>query len=110
MYLNAKVQTARISDFRDAIELDIVDKDVTRPMGGRPQYKVKVQYGWPGVEEMRQKRREVEKGKAMQQELEDLAAQIQLPGEDDVIPLVILDITGKGSFRQLIAGVAAATP
>jgi hypothetical protein len=98
MYLEAKVQTAKVGNFYDGLELDVVDRRVVRPAGGRPQYKCKVVRGWPGVDEMKQ----LKKDGADEQRLADAAAIIQLPQEDAVFPLEVVDITGKGVFRLLI--------
>jgi hypothetical protein len=98
MYLEAKVQTAKVGNFYDSLELDVVDHQVVRPIGGRPQYKCKLVRGWPGLEEMK----ESKKNKADDQQLAVLAANIQLPPEDQVLPLVVVDIMGKGMFRMLV--------
>lgn len=98
MYLEGKVQTAKVGNFFDGLELDVVDRQVVKPMGGRPQYKCKVVRGWPGLDEMK----EVKKNGGDAQQLTDLAMKIQLPQEDQVLPLRVVDITGKGSFRTLV--------
>jgi hypothetical protein len=107
MYLEAKVQTAKISGFFDGIEMDVVDRQVIKPTGGRPQYKCKVVRGWPGIDELRALRRDKEAGRVSEQDLQQYAAQIQLPNEDQVIPLIVLDITGKKGFKTLLAEVVA---
>jgi hypothetical protein len=102
MYLEAKVQTAKVGNFYDSLELDVVDHQVVRPIGGRPQYKCKVVRGWPGLEEMK----ELKKNKGDEQQLAAFAAaNIGLPSEDQVLPLVVVDIMGKGMFRMLVCEV-----
>lgn len=105
MYLEGKVQTAKMSDFFNGLELVVVDRAVVKPAGGRPQYSVRVIRGWPGLEELKQLR----KSGAAEQELLNFAQGIQLPQEDQVIPLIVLDITGKQGFKTLVCEVAQNT-
>jgi hypothetical protein len=102
MLLEGKVQTAKVDDFFSGLELDVVDRQVVKPMGGRPQYKCRLVRGWPGLDQLK----ELKKGGADVHQLTDLAMKIQLPREDDVLPLVVVDITGKGVFRTLICELA----
>jgi hypothetical protein len=104
MYLEGKVQTAKVSDFGDGLQLVVVDRQVVKPAGGRPQYTIKLVRGWPGLDELRQ----LKKGGAAVQELVEYGLQhIQLPQEDQVIPLTVLDITGKQGYKTLICEITA---
>jgi len=98
MYLEGKVQTAKVSNFYDGLELDVVDRQAVRPIGGRPQYKCKLVGGLPLLDQMKA----MKKSGANDQQLAEFAATIQLPQEDQVLSLHVVDITGKGSFRQLV--------
>lgn len=98
MYLEGKVQTAKVGNFYDGVELDVIDRQAVRPSGGRPQYKCKVVSGWPGLDQMK----ELKKNGGTSEQLATLAAAIQLPPEDQVLPLHVVDITGKGPFKMLV--------
>ncbi|EFH89355.1 hypothetical protein [Ktedonobacter racemifer] len=102
MQLMGKVQTAKMSDFFNGMELVVVDREVVKPAGGRPQYSVRVVRGWPGLNELK----ELRKKNATEQDLANFAQGIPLPQEDQVIPLIVLDITGKQGFKTLICEVA----
>lgn len=104
MQLEGKVQTAKMSDFFNGLELVVVDRAVIKPAGGRPQYSVRVVRGWPGLDELK----ELRKKNATEQDLANFAQGIPLPQEDQVIPLTVLDITGKQGFKTLICEVAQA--
>ncbi|GHO68809.1 hypothetical protein KSC_077010 [Ktedonobacter sp. SOSP1-52] len=104
MQLEGKVQTAKMSDFFNGLELVVVDRAVIKPAGGRPQYSVRVVRGWPGLDELK----ELRKNNASAQDLATFAQGIPLPQEDQVIPLTVLDITGKQGFKTLICEVAQA--
>lgn len=108
MYLEGKVQTARVSQFHDGLEVSVLDKAVEKRTGGRPQYNCKITRGWPLVEEMRLMKRAVEKKTATDQDLEQLAGQIVLPQEDQVLPLIVVEINGKGGFKTLMCEIAVA--
>lgn len=101
MYLEGKVQTAKIDDFFSGLQLVVVDRQVVKPAGGRPQYSCKVVRGWPGLDRLK----EMRKQNATVQELTDFALTIQLPQEDQVLPLVVVDITGKQGFKTLVCEV-----
>lgn len=101
MYLEGKVQTAKISDFFDGLQLVVVDRQVVKPSGGRPQYTVKLVRGWPGLDELR----ELRKQGASPQDLANFAQGIQLPVEDQIVPLTVLDITGKQGYKTLVCEV-----
>jgi hypothetical protein len=92
-----------VDDFGTGLMLVVVDRQVVRMVGGRPQYTVKLVRGWPGLEELRQLKKDGT-------QKEDLVAwgvqNIQLPQEDQVIPLTVLDITGKQGFKTLVCEVA----
>lgn len=104
MQLEGKVQTAKMSDFFNGLDMVVVDREVVKPAGGRPQYSVRVVRGWPGLDELK----ELRKKNASEQELLTFAQGIPLPQEDQVIPLIVLDITGKQGFKTLICEVAQA--
>src|SRR5437016_10602791 len=91
MYLEGKVQTAKVGNFFDGLELDVIDRQAVKPAGGRPQYKCKLVSGWPGLSEMK----DLKKSGASVEVLTNLAAAIQLPPEDQILPLHVVDITGK---------------
>jgi hypothetical protein len=101
MMLQGKVQTVRFTDFHD-LEVTVVDKDVVKPMGGRPQYTCRLVRGMPEIEQLRAMRKQ-----ASPQEIEDFKQQIPLPQEDQVLQLVVLDIGGKGQFTRLLCEVVA---
>ena len=98
MYLEGKVQTAKVGVFFDSLELDVIDRQAVKPSGGRPQYKCRLVSGWPGIAEMK----ELKKSGADAQQLENLVATIQLPQEDQVLPLHVVDMAGKGQFKVLV--------
>jgi hypothetical protein len=106
MFLEGKVQTAKIGTFYDSVEVVVADRQVLKPIGGRPQYSCKIVRGWPGVDEMRH----LKKQGASEQDLAAYSAQIALPQEDQVLPLVVLDITGTRGFKTLVCEVAATQP
>ncbi|GCE18634.1 hypothetical protein [Dictyobacter kobayashii] len=103
MNLAGKVQTAKIGNFFDGIEMVVVDKEVIKPAGGRPQYTCKVVRGWPGLQELRDMRKQG----ASAEELANYAVGIQLPQEDEVLDLIVMDITGKQGYQKLVCEVAA---
>ena len=95
MYLQGKVQTAKVDDFFGGIELRVVDRQVEK----RPMYTCKLVRGWPGLDELR----EMRKRNASPQEMTDFVmASIQLPQEDQVLDLHVLDVTGKSQFKTLV--------
>ncbi len=103
MYLEGKVQTAKVDDFGTGLQLVVVDRQVVKPVGGRPQYTVNLRRGWPGLDELRQ----LKKDGATKEDLVAWGEQnIQLPQEDQVLPLTVLDITGKQGFKTLVCEVA----
>jgi len=106
MFLEGKVQTAKVGNFFDSVELVVVDRQVVKPMGGRPQYTCKLVRGWPGIEDLRS----MKKQGADEQALAQFSAQIQLPQEDQVLPLVVVDITGSKGYKTLVCEVAASQP
>ena len=106
MLLEGKVQTAKIGKFYDSLEVVVADRQVLKPVGGRPQYTCKIVRGWPGVDELRQ----FKKQGASEQDLEAYSTQIVLPQEDQVLPLVVLDITGTRGFKTLVCEIAATMP
>ena len=106
MFLEGKVQTAKIGKFYDSLEVVVADRQVLKPVGGRPQYTCKIVRGWPGVDELRQ----FKKQGASEQDLEAYSTQIVLPQEDQVLPLTVLDITGSRGFKTLVCEIAAAMP
>ena len=59
--------------------------------------------GWPGLDELRDLRKQNQPETVLQQ----AAAQVPLPQEDQVLHLLVVDITGKGNFRTLVCEVAA---
>jgi hypothetical protein len=101
MYLEGKVQTAKVGSFFDGLELVVVDRQVIKPAGGRPQYTCKVIRGWPGLEELRQLRKQ----QASPQDLANFAQSVPLPQEDQILPLVVLDVTGKQGYKTLVCEV-----
>ena len=102
MYLQGKVQTAKVDDFFGGIELKVVDRQVEK----RPMYTCRVVRGWPGLDELR----EMRKRNAPTQEMTDFVmANIQLPVEDQVLELIVVDVTGKSQFKTLICEMAQAT-
>ena len=107
MYLEGKVQMAKVDNFFSGLELVVVDRQVVKPAGGRPQYTCRLIRGWQGLEELRTLKK---KDGVTVQELTDFAQRIALPQEDQVLPLVVLDIRGKESFRTLICELAATVP
>jgi hypothetical protein len=104
MYLEGKVQTAQMSSFHD-LEITVVDRQAIKPGGGRPQYTCRLVAGWPGVAELKAKKSEVKKGKAAEQELHDIAQAIDLPQEDQVLQLSVIDLAGKNGFTRLVCEV-----
>lgn len=106
MYMEGKVQTAKVGNFYDGLEVVVTDRQVIKPMGGRPQYTCKIVRGWPGIEDLRA----LKKGGASEQDLQQFSAQIALPQEDQVLPLVVVDITGNKGYKTLVCEVAAAQP
>ena len=101
MYLQGKVQTARIDEFFSGIELRVVDRQVER----RPMYVCKLVKGWPGLAELR----DLRKQGASVQDMTDFALQIQLPQEDQVLDLMVTDVRGKDQFKTLVCELPAAT-
>jgi hypothetical protein len=100
MYLQGKVQTAKVDDFFGGIELRVVDKAVER----RTIYTCKLVRGWPGLDVLK----EMRKRNASVQELTDFVlANIQLPQEDQVLDLIVVDVTGKSQFKTLVCELAA---
>ncbi|HLI08569.1 MAG TPA: hypothetical protein VKV40_18550 [Ktedonobacteraceae bacterium] len=103
MYMEGKVQTAKIGNFFDSVEVVVTDRQVVKPTGGRPQYTCKIVRGWPGIEDLRG----LKKQGASEQDLLTFATQISLPQEDQVLPLVVIDIIGKKGYKTLVCEVAA---
>lgn len=103
MFLEGKVQTAKVGNFMDGLEVVVVDRQVVKPMGGRPQYTCKIVRGWPGIEDLRS----MKKQGVSEADLVQYSAQIQLPQEDQVLPLVVVDITGSKGYKTLVCEVAA---
>lgn len=102
MFLEAKVQTAKVDDkFFSGLEMIVLDRGVEK----RPKYTCRVVRGWPGLDELREMRKQNQPEAALQQ----AAAQIPLPAEDQIVHLIVVDVTGKGSFKTLICEVAAQT-
>jgi len=101
MILQGKVQTVQFTDFHD-LEVCVVDKDVVKPAGGRPQYTCRLMRGIPELERLRARKKQ-----ASLQEIEELKQQIPLPHEDQVLTLVVLGVTGKGQFFRLLCEVVA---
>jgi hypothetical protein len=106
MLLEGKVQTAKVGNFFDGLEVVVVDRQVIKPMGGRPQYTCKIVRGWPGIEDLRS----LKKQGAAEQDLLQCASQITLPQEDQVLPLVVVDITGSRGYKTLVCEVATGQP
>ncbi len=100
MFLNGKVQTAQIGQFH-TLDVVVTDKDVMKLGGGRPQYSCRIVRGWPGLEEVQQ----LKKAKQPDAVLQQAAMAIPLPQEDQVLPLVVLDITGKAGYKTLVCEV-----
>ena len=105
MRLIGRVETAKVGSFGD-IEISVVDKEVKKPGGtGRPQYTCKIVSGLPGLDEVKQLR----KDKVSPQELFDYVSEnIALPQEDDVIELTVIDVRGKDTFKTLVCEIALA--
>jgi len=102
MYLRGKVQTAEFDTY-GGLQLVVVDADVKKPTGGRPQYRCQVARGWPGVEDVRALRKQ----NADENTIQQLTATLPVPQEDQVLDLVVLDMTGKGDFKKFVCEVAA---
>jgi hypothetical protein len=109
MYLEGKVQTARISNFGD-LEAVVTDRLVTKAMGGRPQYSIRIIRGWQGLEDLRALKKQQRANQISQQDVLDFAAQIPLPQEDEVLPLNVVDIIGKQGFKTLLCEVSNVQP
>ncbi len=103
MFLEGKVQTAKVGNFMDGLEVVVVDRQVVKPMGGRPQYTCKIVRGWPGIEDLRS----MKKQGVSEADLAQYSAQIRLPQEDTVLPLVVVDITGSKGYKTLVCEIAA---
>ena len=107
MFLEGKVQTAKVGNFLDGLEVVVTDRQVIKPMGGRPQYTCKIVRGWPGIEDLRA----MKKQGASEADLTQFSTHIQLPLEDQILPLVVVDITGSKGYKTLVCEiVAAGTP
>jgi hypothetical protein len=104
MYLEGKVQTAKMSDFYD-VEITVIDRQAVRPAGGRPQYTCRLIAGWPGIEDLRRLKSSVKKREASEQDLQQFAASFALPQEDQVLQLSVVDLGGKNGFTRLICEV-----
>jgi TRAP-type mannitol/chloroaromatic compound transport system substrate-binding protein len=98
MFLEAKVQTAKVDTFFSGIEMVIIDRGADK----RPKYTCRVVRGWPGLEQLR----ELKKANASVADLTDFALQIQMPQEDQVVPLTVVDIKANKGFMTLICEVA----
>ncbi len=99
MLLEAKVQTARVDNFFSGLELIVLDRGVDK----RPKYTCRLVRGWPGLDELRDLRKQNQPDTVLQQ----AAAQVPLPAEDQVLELVVLDVTGKGNYKTLVCEMAA---
>ncbi|GER82743.1 hypothetical protein KTAU_13800 [Thermogemmatispora aurantia] len=104
MILTGRVESAQVGMFGDSIDLVVVDREVLTPRGERPQYHVKLIGGWPGLEELRALQREVKAGRKSQEELLQMAQRLQVPEQDQLMSLVVVDKRAKG-FLQLVAMV-----
>lgn len=107
MLLQGRVESAKVGNFFD-IEVVVSDRQVVKPSGGRPQYTCRVVAGWPGVDELRNLRKALKQGQAVQQDVEAYAAQIALPQEDQMLSLAVMDIQGKAGYKTLICEVVGA--
>ena len=103
MRLVGKVQFAKVDDYRSGLEVTVLDREEVGMMNKRPQYSCKVVGGWMGLDELR----DLKKNGASEQEIENFAAQIQLPQEDEVLVLRVKDITGKMPYHRLVCVVEA---
>ena len=102
MYLRGKVQTAEF-DLYGGLQLVVVDADVKKPTGGRPQYRCQVSRGWPGVDDVKALRKQ----NADENTMKQLTDTLPVPQEDQVLDLIVLDMTGKGDFKKFVCEVAA---
>jgi hypothetical protein len=102
MFIRGKVETAKMGMYHDGIEVAVIDKDVVKPSGGRPQYTAKIVRGWPGLEDLKA----LKKQGATEQDLAAFAAQIVLPQEDTLLELIVVDIAGKAPYMRLVCEVA----
>lgn len=88
----------------------MTDRQVTKAMGGRPQYSIRIVRGWQGLEDLRALKRQQMANQISQQDVLDFAMQIPLPQEDEVLPLTVVDIIGKKGFKTLLCEVSSTQP
>jgi hypothetical protein len=101
MILEAKVQYAEVDDkFFSCLNAVVLDRGTPT----REKYDVQIVGGWEGIEEMRGLRKQ----KVSQEELEQAAAQVPLPVEDQVLLLDVVKVKANQGFVKLVCRVAQA--